>query len=329
MRSYCYDDNGNRTSRDASSSTTDCATANPTSSFDGANQQLTGPDGANSDFAYDLDGNETSAASKPLTNAYTRATGWSDNQQATTVAVNGDPAASSSYLGASQDTLLSAGKSATSSDTLRNTNLGVTRVTGLVNGATSTDMTVTRDPDGLILSLRDSSGDRYYPLSDNQHSVLRIVNATGNAVDSYSYDPFGVRTVNTNAYPQPFGYTGEYTNPTTGLVHLGARWYDPSQGRFTSTDPETHPGDINQTSPYPYAGNDPINHTDPTGHSFFSAVGDFVGTVGTFAGTGAAVGGTIGLFVGGPPGAATGAVIGGAVGTIAGVAYGIADIFVD
>ncbi len=45
-----------------------------------------------------------------------------------------------------------------------------------------------------------------------------------------------------------------------GLVKVGARYYDPAVGRFTSRD-----SDITQSA-YVYCDGDPINHTDPSGH---------------------------------------------------------------
>jgi RHS repeat-associated protein len=64
------------------------------------------------------------------------------------------------------------------------------------------------------------------------------------------------------------GYQGDYTDATTGLVHMGARWYDPSTGAFTSNDtlngtplPSTADG-----NPYAYANGNPLTETDPTGH---------------------------------------------------------------
>ena len=32
------------------------------------------------------------------------------------------------------------------------------------------------------------------------------------------------------------GYQGHYTDPSTGLVDMAARWYNPSTGSFTSND---------------------------------------------------------------------------------------------
>ncbi len=62
------------------------------------------------------------------------------------------------------------------------------------------------------------------------------------------------------------GYINERFDPETGLQYLHARYYDPNLGRFLSPDTwdPTLPGvDINR---YAYAGNDPVNASDPSGH---------------------------------------------------------------
>ncbi|MYW05946.1 RHS repeat-associated core domain-containing protein, partial [Streptomyces sp. SID3343] len=59
--------------------------------------------------------------------------------------------------------------------------------------------------------------------------------------------------------PNPLRYTSTYLDPT-GLYKTGARYYDPSVGRFTQTDPAGK-----EANGYAYAAGDPINRADPTG----------------------------------------------------------------
>ena len=62
-------------------------------------------------------------------------------------------------------------------------------------------------------------------------------------------------------------YDGEL-GAEIGLSYLNARYYDPNFGRFLSPDTwdPTLPGvDINR---YAYAGNDPVNGSDPNGHCY-------------------------------------------------------------
>jgi uncharacterized protein RhaS with RHS repeats len=44
------------------------------------------------------------------------------------------------------------------------------------------------------------------------------------------------------------------------MYKLGARYFDPAQGRFTQFDPSGQ-----ESNPYAYAGCNPINASDPTG----------------------------------------------------------------
>jgi RHS repeat-associated protein len=62
------------------------------------------------------------------------------------------------------------------------------------------------------------------------------------------------------------GYINERFDPETGLQYLNARYYDPLLARFITPDtwdPEIPGVDINR---YAYAGNDPVNGSDPSGH---------------------------------------------------------------
>ena len=52
----------------------------------------------------------------------------------------------------------------------------------------------------------------------------------------------------------------------TGLIWLGARYYNPNWSRFLSPDPVSHPVCLNL---YTYANGDPINNADLNG--FFSS----------------------------------------------------------
>ena len=49
---------------------------------------------------------------------------------------------------------------------------------------------------------------------------------------------------------------------STGFIYLGARYYEPTSGRFLSADPLGHGASM---SLYDYANGDPVNHFDPDG----------------------------------------------------------------
>ncbi|MEV5574412.1 RHS repeat-associated core domain-containing protein [Spirillospora sp. NPDC052269] len=96
---------------------------------------------------------------------------------------------------------------------------------------------------------------------------------TVNAVDQNNWSlrrfaPFGTeRTSSFTAWPSSMdrGFVGGNKDAATGLTHLGARDYDPATGRFVSADPITGGGDPFTANGYVYAGNNPIDGSDPTG----------------------------------------------------------------
>lgn len=99
----------------------------------------------------------------------------------------------------------------------------------------------------------------YFP--DN--SAWIITNTAGEATNYYRYDAYG--TLSNGQPGSAFGYAGQYTDNTStnpsGLSNMRARWYDPTTGKFLTVDPAVAITD----APYTYAGDDPINNSDPTG----------------------------------------------------------------
>ncbi len=73
---------------------------------------------------------------------------------------------------------------------------------------------------------------------------------------------------------KPYLYTGQHYDDLTDLYHLRARYYDSAVGRFLSRDPYPvnlyDPFELNR---YIYAGNDPVNFSDPTGTVSLSEYG--------------------------------------------------------
>ena len=63
-------------------------------------------------------------------------------------------------------------------------------------------------------------------------------------------------------------YTGEALDPGTQLYYLGARYYDPSVGRFVTRDPlPASPHSSRSANRFSYAFNIPVNYKDPSGLS--------------------------------------------------------------
>ncbi len=84
-------------------------------------------------------------------------------------------------------------------------------------------------------------------------------------IQARSYEPFGKQLSTAGNPLTKYGYTGEWTDPTS-LVYLRARYYDPATGRFISKDPVRGFPNLPQTlNPYTYAINNPVRYTDPSG----------------------------------------------------------------
>ncbi|WP_275789082.1 RHS repeat-associated core domain-containing protein [Pararhizobium gei] len=78
------------------------------------------------------------------------------------------------------------------------------------------------------------------------------------------------------------GYIGERYDAETGLSYLNARYMDPRFGRFISPDTWDPTMEGVGTNRYAYAGNDPVNKSDPNGHAWLNEGWDNVFGKGSF-----------------------------------------------
>lgn len=84
-----------------------------------------------------------------------------------------------------------------------------------------------------------------------------------------AYSPFGERII-TPATGGKGGqwFQGKLQDTDTGLNYFGARYYDPTIGRFYATDPQAfNEGSHHSFNRYAYANNNPLRYTDPDGHT--------------------------------------------------------------
>ncbi|MEM9067633.1 MAG: RHS repeat-associated core domain-containing protein [Myxococcota bacterium] len=122
-----------------------------------------------------------------------------------------------------------------------------------------------------VPELMIADGRTYRLVTDHLGSVRRVVDVeSGAVVQELDYDPFGQVLRDTNPGFQPFGYAGGLYDPDTGLVHFGARDYDPQVGQWTAKDPILFAG--GDTNLYAYVANDPINYVDPPGLAWYDAI---------------------------------------------------------
>jgi RHS repeat-associated protein len=107
---------------------------------------------------------------------------------------------------------------------------------------------------------RADSGGSYTPLKDALNSTIAVIDANGNVVASYAYDPFGGTTIS-GANSNLSQYTGR-ENEANGLYYYRARYYSPRLGRFISQDPLGFAAGVNS---YAYVSDSPTNLKDATG----------------------------------------------------------------
>ena len=124
-------------------------------------------------------------------------------------------------------------------------------------------------------------------LAGRNDSTVALADPAGKLVARYHYSPYGTLTCGPPSSASPdvgtcpgtvtkpvistslaqavaankFLYDGQYLDTTSGLYYLRARWYDPTTASFTSVDPLV----AITGEPYSYAGDDPVNNSDPSG----------------------------------------------------------------
>ncbi|WP_329014131.1 RHS repeat-associated core domain-containing protein [Streptomyces sp. NBC_00690] len=288
---YCYDRAGNLTSQGTVSG---CPAATTYTINDA--QQITAKNGSTTNWSHDAAGNETAAASS--TDGTRTAGQWSDYAQLTSLTI-GATTYTGQYGSTDQSERIRLG------DTFfHNGPLGLS--------ATSTagvDRGFNREPGGTLNSMT-TGGRSYYYLTDAIGSVVALADDTGTKVNTYAYEPRGVkRSTTTETVPQPYRFAAGYQDPT-GLYHYAARYYDPHTSRFTSPDPSGQ-----EKNPYLYAEGDPVNRIDPTGLISIGGALEGLGKSSDLINTGIAA-------IQGDTRAAWASVAGWAVGTLAGVGCG-------
>ena len=119
----------------------------------------------------------------------------------------------------------------------------------------------------------DKSTESSYYLYDGRNSVTGILTENANLTNSYQYDPYGNLTSGTADGVNYYGYNGESTNVKTGLQYLRARYYNAENGTFTTEDSDLGTTENPLTrNRYDYTTNNPLNYSDPTGHSLWSRI---------------------------------------------------------
>jgi RHS repeat-associated protein len=111
-----------------------------------------------------------------------------------------------------------------------------------------------------------TTGKLYFLGADHHGTDTAVIDAVTGAITRRRTAPFGeARGAVPGSWPTDRTFVGGTADGTTGLVHVGAREYDPGTGRFISDDPLTDHADSQQMNGYAYANNNPVTFSDPSG----------------------------------------------------------------
>jgi RHS repeat-associated protein len=101
-------------------------------------------------------------------------------------------------------------------------------------------------------------------LHNQQNSTTTVFAGVGTTPSRQRYLPFGGLR-GSAALTQTERRFLDKTEDPTGLVSMGARYYDAGIGQFASVDPILDPGRPRTLNPYAYALNNPTSLSDPSG----------------------------------------------------------------
>ena len=121
----------------------------------------------------------------------------------------------------------------------------------------------------LLPALVAAAGSVTYFHNDLAGSPVAATDASGQVLWRESYRPYGERLVNAPAASaDTVWFTSRRQDPETGLVYMGARFYDPLAGRFVSPDPVAFDeANLHSFNRYAYANNNPYRYKDPDGRA--------------------------------------------------------------
>ncbi len=94
-----------------------------------------------------------------------------------------------------------------------------------------------RDIFGNLLSRLEPGNVRRYYHYDGLGSTTALTDTNGAIAGTLLYDAWGNQRATTGSGHGNYRFTGAELDTTTGLYHMGARFYDPTIGRWLSEDP--------------------------------------------------------------------------------------------
>jgi RHS repeat-associated protein len=114
---------------------------------------------------------------------------------------------------------------------------------------------------GLISEKRGGTTSYYH--ADRIGTTRQMTNSSQTVTDSYAHDAWGNALSSSGSTANPYRYAGDwgyYHDGQSGLMLLGARYYDAGVGRFITQDPIR-----DGLNWYGYVEGNPVNTVDPWG----------------------------------------------------------------
>jgi RHS repeat-associated protein len=212
-------------------------------------------------YTYDNLGRRTAAESPTSLTTYD----WNSDNRLTSVAILGT---SGTMVTFTYDAMGRRFSRATSSGTTNFTwNGQVLQAETNSGGAVQNWYTQGQGAYGDITSVRNvGSSASTFPLYDSQGNAANFANSSASITSTLTYDTFG-NIVDESGITDPTvswsGRQGYYYDNVSNLYYVRQRWYDPAARRFLTQDPLGFGG--GDTNLFRYAGNDPVNSSDPSG----------------------------------------------------------------
>jgi RHS repeat-associated protein len=252
LNDFSYDAVGNRLNKTKAEYSQSVASNDYT--YNNADQLLTE---SGITYTYDLNGNLATKTDSAGTTTYVY------NYDDRLVEVRAPNAATVTYKYDADNNRVSATTASGTTKYLVDTNRGLAQV--LAEYLTAGNFIVSYVYSDDLISMNRSGTVSYYQF-DGLGSTRLLTDATGMITDTYDFDAFGNQVARTGTTANEFLFTGQQYDANIDFYHLRARYYQPTTGRFISTDPYAgDPYAPMSLHKYLYAANDPVNKSDPSG----------------------------------------------------------------
>jgi RHS repeat-associated protein len=257
---YTYDDAGNRLTAIATNAATGAETTKTELTYNAIGQITT------TGYTYDGTGNLIAAPGETYT--------YNGAQQMTSSTKDG-ATTRYTYAGGDMNELLTqktdGGADYTYTYGTTDSN-GVPVITARTIAGTGTTAVLSDPATGQALDLRTTDGTTSMLAIDGVGNPAAAITDQGAKAYTVKYSPYGGETVtfgDTSAQwkQNPYGFkTGiRSSNTATGLTKFGMRWQAATTGGWIQRDTLDAPLNPSNANRYAFAGNDPVNQSDPRG----------------------------------------------------------------